>query len=72
MAAEGPRVKGIGMLASPAPAAVDQARMVPILHSDGPGRGRFMERVDSRSGIHTREAAAGSGYGPRACERSEF
>ena len=71
MAAEGPRVKGIGMLASPAPAAVDQARMVPILHSDGPGRDRFMERGGRRSGIHTREAA-GPGYGPRACERSEF
>ena len=71
MAAEGPRVKGIGMLASPAPAAVDQARMVPILHSDGPGRDHFMERGGRCSGIHTREAAE-PGYGPRACERSEF
>ena len=65
-------MKGIGMLASPAPAAVDQARMVPILHSDGPGRGRFMERGGRRSGIHTREAAAELGYGSREYERIEF
>ena len=72
MAAEGPRVKGIGMLASPAPAAVDQACMDLILQSDDPGRDHFMERVNSRNGIHTLEAAAELGYGPRACERSEF
>ena len=72
MAAEGPRVKDIGMLASLDPVAVDQACMDLILQSDGPGRGRFMERGGRRSGIHTREAASGPGYGPHACERSEF
>lgn len=72
MAAEGPRVKGIGMLASPAPVAVDQACMDLILQSDDPGRDHFMERVNSRNGIHTLEAAAELGYGSREYERIEF
>lgn len=72
MAAEGPRVKGIGMLASPAPAAVDQACMDLILQSDDPGRDHFMERGGRRSGIHTLEAAAELGYGSREYERIEF
>ena len=70
--AEDPCMQDIGMLASLDPVAIDQACMDLILHSDDPGRDHFMERVNSRNGIHTIEAAADLGFGTRDYERIDL
>ncbi len=70
--AEDPCMKDIGILASCDPVAIDQACMDLIIHSDDPGRDHFMERVNSRHGIHTIEAAAELGYGSREYELIEI
>ena len=70
--AEDPCMKDIGILASCDPVAIDQACMDLIINSDDPGRDHFMERVNSRHGIHTIEAAAEQGYGSREYERMEI
>ena len=54
-------MKDIGILASLDPVAIDQACIDLVMQSDDPGREHFMERVNSRNGIHTIEAAAGIG-----------
>ena len=36
-----------------------------VIRSDDPGRDHFLERVNSRNGLHTLEAAAELGYGSR-------
>ena len=43
-----------------------------VMQSDDPGKEHFMERVNSRNGIHTIEAAAELGYGTREYELIEF
>ena len=63
--AEDPCMKDIGILASLDPVAIDQACIDLVLASDDPGKEHFMERVNSRNGIHTIEAAADLGYGSR-------
>ena len=63
--AEDPCMQDIGMLASLDPVAVDQACMDLVIRSDDPGRDHFLERVNSRNGLHTLEAAAELGYGSR-------
>lgn len=70
--AEDPCMKDIGILASCDPVAIDQACMDLIINSDDPGRYHFMERVNSRHGIHTIEAAAELGYGSREYELIEI
>lgn len=65
-------MKDIGILASCDPVAIDQACMDLIINSDDPGRDHFMERVNSRHGIHTIEAAAELGYGSREYELIEI
>ena len=70
--AEDPCMKDIGILASCDPVAIDQACMDLIINSDDPGRDHFMERVNSRHGIHTIEAAAELGYGSREYELIEI
>ncbi len=70
--AEDPCMKDIGMLASLDPVAIDQACMDLIIHSDDPGREHFMERVNSRNGIHTIEAAEALGTGSREYELIEI
>ena len=72
MVAEDPCMKDIGILASLDPVAIDQACMDLVINSDDPGREHFMERVNSRNGIHTIEAAADLGYGSREYELIEF
>ena len=66
--AEDPCMKDIGILASLDPVAIDQACIDLVLSSDDPGREHFMERVNSRNGIHTIEAAADLGFGSREYE----
>ena len=70
--AEDPCMKDIGMMASLDPVAIDQACMDLIISSDDPGRDHFMERVNSRNGIHTIEAAAELGFGSREYELVEI
>lgn len=65
-------MKDIGILASLDPVAVDQACMDLVIRSDDPGRDHFLERVNSRNGLHTLEAAAELGYGSREYELIEF
>lgn len=63
-----PEMADIGIFASTDPVAVDQACMDLVMNSDDPGREHFMERVNSRNGIHTIEAAAELGFGSREYE----
>ena len=69
--AEDPCMEDIGILASTDPVAIDQACMDLIYSSDDPGRDHFVERVESRHGIHTIEAAADLGFGTREYELVE-
>ena len=71
--AEDPCMKDIGILASLDPIAIDQA-CIDLVYAaeDDPGREHFIERVESRHGIHTIEAAAELGYGTRDYELIEL
>lgn len=67
--AEDPCMKDIGMLASLDPVALDQACMdLVYAATDDPGQKHFIERVETRHGIHTIEAAADLGFGTREYE----
>lgn len=70
--AEDPCMKDIGILAGLDPVAVDQACIDLVYQSDDPGRDHFIERVESRNGIHTIETAAELGLGNRAYELIEL
>lgn len=70
--AENPCMKDIGILASLDPVAIDQACMDLIYAAkDDPGQAHFLERVESRNGIHTIEAAAELGFGTREYDLEE-
>ena len=69
--AEDPCMRDIGILASLDPVAIDQACIDLVSGSDDPGREHFMERVNSRNGIHTIEAAAALGMGQQEYELIE-
>lgn len=69
--AEDPCMKDIGILSSLDPIALDQACIELIYASDDPGRDHFIERVESRHGIHTIEAAAELNFGSREYELIE-
>lgn len=66
--AEDPCMRDIGILSSLDPVALDQACLDLVYASDDPGRDHFIERVESRNGIRTIEAAARLGYGSREYE----
>lgn len=66
--AEDPCMKDIGILASLDPIAIDQACIDLVNKSDDPGKEHFLERVNSRHGIHTIEAASELGFGTREYE----
>ena len=70
--AEDPCMKDIGILVSLDPVAVDQACIDKIYAAkDDPGQQHFLERVESRHGVHTIEAAAELGFGSREYELIE-
>ena len=69
--AEDPCMKDIGILVSLDPVAIDQACLDLVYASDDPGRGHLIERIESRNGVHTIEAAAELGYGSREYELIE-
>lgn len=64
--AEDPCMKDIGILASLDPVAIDQACLDLVYAAkDDPGQAHLLERIESRHGVHTIEAAAALGYGSR-------
>lgn len=69
--AEDPCMKDIGILASVDPVALDQACIDLVYSADDPGRDHFVERVESRHGRHTIDAAAALGFGTKAYELIE-
>lgn len=70
--AEDPKMGDIGILASLDPVALDQACVDLVYQSDDPGKSHLIERMESRNGIHTVEAAAELGIGNRAYELVEM
>ncbi len=66
--AEDPCMEDKGILISLDPIAIDQACIDIVVNSDDPGKEHFMERVNSRNGIHTIEAAEKLGFGSREYE----
>ena len=69
--AEDPCLNDIGILVSTDPIAVDQACIDLVYVCDDPGKAHFLERIESRNGIHTIEAVAALGYGTREYELIE-
>jgi len=63
--AEDPCIADIGILVSTDPIAVDQACIDLVYACTDPGRPHLLERIESRNGVHTIEAAAALGYGSR-------
>lgn len=61
--AEDPCMKDIGVLISDDPVAIDKACIDLVMNSNDPGKEHFMERVNSRHGLHTIEAAEKLGIG---------
>ena len=63
--AEDPAMGDVGILASLDPVALDQACLDLVYASKDPGRDHLLERIESRNGVHTVEAAAKVGVGSR-------
>lgn len=66
--AEDPCMKDIGILASLDPIAIDQACIDLVKQSNDEGKEHFLERVESRHGTHTIDAAAELGFGTKEYE----
>ena len=63
--AEDPCMQDVGILASTDPVAIDQACIDLVYNSEDKGKEHFIERVESRHGIHTIEVAEELGVGSR-------
>jgi uncharacterized Fe-S center protein len=63
-----PEMADLGIFASLDPVAVDQACVDAVYGSPDAGKAALIERMESRNGIHTVEAAAELGLGSRTCE----
>ncbi len=63
--AEDPCMKDIGILASTDPVAIDQACIDLVVNSNDPGRDHLLERINSRHGTHTIDAATDLGIGTK-------
>ncbi len=61
--AENPCMADIGILASTDPIAIDKACIDLVKNSNDPGRLHLLERINSRHGMHTIEAALDLGFG---------
>ena len=70
--ASAPCMQDIGILASTDPVAVDQACLDLVYNSNDPGRDKLIERIESRHGVHTIEAAYDLGVGNREYELIEL
>ena len=69
--AEDPCIADIGILVSTDPIAIDQACIDLVYACSDPGKPHLLERIESRNGVHTIEAAAALGYGSREYELVE-
>lgn len=67
-----PKVADIGILSSLDPVALDQACIDLVYASDDAGKADLIERIESRNGVHTIEAAAAIGVGSREYELIEI
>ncbi len=70
--AEDPCMKDIGILASTDPIAIDQACIDLVTNSTDPGKDHLLERINSRHGVHTIEAASNLDFGTREYELIEI
>lgn len=70
--AEDPCMKDIGILIFTDPIAIDQACLDLVYASTDPGKEHLIERIESRNGVHTIEAAEALGYGSRDYELIEI
>ena len=61
--AEDPCIKDIGILVSDDPIAIDRACVDLVYASSDPGKPHLIERIESRNGTHTIDAAAALGFG---------
>lgn len=66
--AEDPCMKDIGIVASTDPIALDRACLDLVMKSNDPGKEHFLERVNSRNGVHTIDAAYELGFGNKEYE----
>ena len=66
--AEDPCIADIGILVSTDPIAIDQACVDLVYACSDPGKPHLIERIESRNGVHTIEAAAELGFGSREYE----
>lgn len=69
--AEDPCIADIGILVSDDPIAIDQACVDLVYACSDPGKPHLIERIESRNGVYTIEAAAALGYGTREYELIE-
>ena len=69
--AEDPCIADIGVLVSADPVAIDQACLDLVYACDDPGKDHLIQRIESRNGILTVEAAADLGIGSREYELIE-
>ena len=63
--AEDPCMGDIGVLISTDPVAIDRACLDLVYSSDDPGKDHLIERIESRNGVLTIEAAAALGIGSK-------
>lgn len=61
--AEDPCLKDMGVLISTDPIAIDRACLNLVINSNDEGKEHFLERVNSRNGMHTIEVAEKHGFG---------
>ena len=69
--AEDPCIADIGILVSLDPVAIDQACLDLVYSCDDPRKDHLIERIETRNGVHTVEAAAALGIGSREYELVE-
>ncbi|MBQ2841164.1 MAG: DUF362 domain-containing protein [Oscillospiraceae bacterium] len=70
--AEDPCIADIGILASLDPVAIDRACVDLVYACSDPGKPHLIERIESRNGTHTIDAAADIGLGVREYELIEI
>ena len=70
--AEDPCIADIGILVSDDPIAIDQACIDLVYACSDPGKPHLIERIESRNGVLTIEAAEKLGYGSRKYELVEI
>lgn len=70
--AEDPCMKDIGILASTDPVALDKACLDLVYKSEDEGKEHLIERIESRNGVHTVDAAYELGVGDKEYELIEI